>query len=246
MRDPLQDLREFIIGTEKKSPPPTSPDDSLMHLTGPLESSSITAANFIDYSDLFLLIDMLVRFAYLNSNPELYSKQLDALNIQAREEFSIMNVGKLFRTAEVACVIQRKYHRDQIGKSGHTLDPASKENTAMMLQLQDKFKGNEVLAMGHYNYKKMLIKQKGQKVLQLLCANLATFEKELDNQLGYRIADGDGESVHAKEAALIAAFKLEDAWDRYTSFSFIVKSTITTLAVGTAIYLFNSIFTSNN
>ena len=201
-------------------------DESLTEPSGALQPSVITANNFGDYSDLFLLVDLLVRYAHIKETTGLNSPQMEKLRAQAAEAFGVCNLQRLFQLAEVGCVAQRRLVRDTAGSLGGDGSEKAQLRT-LMLELQGQFKGENVLK---YQFRKP--HEKGEKVVRLLSANLATLEKELDEKLGYHIALGD--DGLKKEAELIEAFRSDLSWDYYTSASFLLKSTFTVAVVTAA------------
>lgn len=197
-----------------------------MEPSGPLQPSVITADNFGDYSDLYLLVDLLVRYAHIKDTAGLNSSQMEKLREQAKEAFGIRNLQKLFQLAEVGCVAQRRLVRGAADSLvGDSVEKS--QLRPLMLELQGQFKGENILEQQFGKSK-----EKGAKVVRLLSANLATLEKELDEKIGYQIALGD--DGLKKEAELIQAFKSDALWDYYSSASFIFKSTFAVAAVAAA------------
>jgi hypothetical protein len=233
LRDPFRDIRASMLGVKAKAQAEGPSDESLMGLSEVLKPSAITADNFDGYSDLFLLVDLLARYVHLNASPDLYAAELDALNKRALEDFGILSMKKLFRIVEVGCVAHRRYQR-QISDAATTTTAADKAQEksqlrALMVELQDHFKGENLCESSY-----AAGDSKGRKVLTLLAANLPTLEKEFRDKLDYRIADGAGPDALKRETELIGAYRSEQAWEHYTSVSFVCKSAV---AAGLAAYL---------
>ena len=215
----------------------------------------------------FRLIDMLVRLRYLknltssNSNNNAsettdVKSNLARISQQAADQFGITDVEGLLSDVELACVTQRRAHRDRVT---HPSDiNMLSENKAFELQLKKRLAVHYVRASTGIPDEPA---ERGAMVrnmycvcaycgidvlffvqaLRVLVSNLTTFEKELDDKIRYKIADGS--DAASKEQELINNYKHQRALEAFADGVFqAVKVIGMTTTIAGAVYLFSALF----
>ena len=212
VRDPFSDLllilRAFWFDKELKGSIPVSPSESLLSNSTVLNPAVITASNFKDYSDLYFLIDLLVRYAHLHVSPQSHTSELAELDAKLTDCFGIDSMKKMFRIVEVGCIARRR--NAQKDRSLQT-DKERLQLRTLISELEEHFSGENIVTT-----RDEATSERGKKVLKLLAANIPTLEKELADKLNYRIADN--------ESKVINSYKREQAWEHYTSVKFMIQS----------------------